>query len=64
MDLGSRDTLLTVGTAATLLVGVLLVVFADYLLTVVGVILVILSAIVLMIDVKALLLEPSKYPGE
>lgn len=55
-----RNRLLTLGTAATLLVGILLVVFADYLLTVVGVILIILSAVAFMYDVKVLLLDTSE----
>ena len=60
MDLGSRNRLLTLGTAATLLVGILLVVFTGYLLTVVGVILIILSAVVFMYDVKVRLLDVSE----
>lgn len=60
MDTRSRNRLLTLGTGLVLLVGILLVVFTDYLLTVVGVILIILSAIVFMYDVKVLLLDTSE----
>lgn len=60
MVTASRNRLLTLGTAATLLVGILLVVFADYLLTVVGVVLIILSAVAFMYDVKVLLLDTSE----
>ncbi|WP_137284877.1 hypothetical protein [Halorussus salinisoli] len=57
MKLGTRDTLLTAGTTVLLLVGVALILFADAMLTTVGIVLVIASAIVFLVDVKDLVVE-------
>lgn len=57
MDIGLRDTLLTLGTAALLLAGVLLVLFADPALTVVGIVLIALSGIVFVVDAKDLVVK-------
>lgn len=60
MDTKRRNRLLTLGTAIGLLVGTLLVVLGDNPLPAVGVVLIILSAMVFMYDVKVLLLDTSE----
>lgn len=56
MDTKRRNRLLTLATAIGLIVGTLLV-FADNPLPAVGVVLIILSAMAFMYDVKVLLLD-------
>jgi Co/Zn/Cd efflux system component len=58
MKLGLRDTLLTVGTVAALLTGIALVLLVrDSVMTIVGILLVTLSAIAFVVDAKDLLVE-------
>ncbi|MFC4553305.1 MULTISPECIES: hypothetical protein [Halorussus] len=52
-----RDAWLTLATTVTLLVGVGLVVFGNATLTVLGILLIIGSAIVFLVDVKDLLVK-------
>lgn len=64
MKLGARDTLLTLGTAGAMLVGVVLILAADAMLTMVGIMLVVLSAIVFVVDAKDVLVKTDRNAGE
>lgn len=57
MAIWGRDAWLTLATTVTLLVGVGLVVFGDAAVTVVGILLIIGSAIVFLVDAKDLLVK-------
>lgn len=59
MDVGVRNRMLVLGTVVMLLVGVTLTVSQAYYTTVAGIIMVILSVIVLMVDVTVFLLDAS-----
>ena len=61
MEIGSRDTLLTLLTGAMLLVGIGLVLLADYFLTVVGIVLIVLSAIIFIVDAKDLIVKTDQH---
>lgn len=55
MDFDSRETLLTIGTTVTMLVGIALVLFFGPELTVVGIVLVTASAILFVADTMDIL---------
>ena len=57
-----RDVWLTVGTTVMLLVGIALIVFGDATLAVVGILLIIGSAIVFLVDVKDLITRTDEEP--
>lgn len=50
MDFDSRESLLTLGTTATMLLGIALILFFGTTLTVVGIVLVTASAILFIVD--------------
>lgn len=64
MELGTRDTLLTVGTAAMLLGGIALIFVQNATLTTVGIVLVVLSAIAFIVDVKDLVVKTDRNARE
>lgn len=64
MKIGARISLLTVGTVASVLVGVALVLSQDAAVTTVGIVLVIASAIVFLVDVADLLLITDRRAGK
>ena len=65
MELGARDTLLTVGTAVLMLAGIALILFVrDSVVTMVGIALVTLSAIVFIVDAKDLIIKTDQNAGE
>lgn len=55
MDFDSRETLLTLGTSVTMLVGIALVLFFGATLTIVGILLVVASSILFVVDSADLL---------
>jgi ABC-type bacteriocin/lantibiotic exporter with double-glycine peptidase domain len=64
MELGTRDTLLTVGSAIMLLVGIALIFVQSPTLTTVGIVLIVLSAIVFIVDAKDLLVKTDQNTRE
>lgn len=64
MELGTRDTLLTVGTSVMLLAGIALVLFGGATLATVGIMLVVLSAIVFIVDAKDLIVKTDQNARE
>lgn len=65
MELGGRDTLLTIGTAVLWVAGIALVIFGDFLLTVTGIVAITVSSLVLLVDAKDLLVrEDEQHAGE
>ena len=64
MNLGGRDTLLTLVTAAMLFAGILLIIFGDYILAVAGILLITLSAIIFIVDAKDLLVKTDEHTPE
>jgi ABC-type bacteriocin/lantibiotic exporter with double-glycine peptidase domain len=64
MELGTRDTLLTVGSAIMLLVGIALIFVQSPTLTTVGIVLIVLSAIVFIVDAKDLLVKTDQNARE
>jgi len=58
MELGTRDTLLTVATSVLMLAGIAMVLFLrDSVMTMVGIVLVTLAAIVFIVDAKDLIVK-------
>lgn len=55
MDFDSRETLLTLGTTATMLVGIALVLLFDTTLTIIGILLIVASTILFVVDSADLL---------
>lgn len=52
VDFDSREALLTLGTTASMLVGIVLVLFFEAALTVVGIVLIVVSAILFIADAR------------
>ena len=64
MELGTRDTLLTVASALMMLAGIGLVLVQNASMTVVGIVLITASALVFIVDAKDLLVKTDGNAGE
>lgn len=64
MDLDTRDALLTVGTSAFLLLGVVLVLTQGATWTAVGIVMIVASTVVFIVDAKDLLVRRGRDPRE
>lgn len=60
MELGTRDTLLTLGSGLMFVGGIALIAFGDFLLATVGIVLITMSAIVFLVDAKDLLVKTDR----
>lgn len=64
MDLGSRVTLYTLVSGLLLVGGAVLILLDDSLLSVVGIVLITLSAVVFIVDAKDLLVKTDEHAQE
>ena len=64
MELGTRDTLLTVASAVLMLAGIGLVLVQNATMTIVGIVLIVASTLVFVVDAKDLLVKTDRNAGE